>query len=179
MSISAIGSPQPSASWTHDFGVTTSSSFTSFGVALSNVDATSYFGLLNNGPPAIDFSQGGTAGWFQSYFGPFPSGPGFVATAIGVPSTEVLWRSHFADPTSHPFVMTVFAYNNITSSTVFDSATATWNGNSWSYNADSGMSWIDFQQAVAGGAAPLPSAVLLGIVGLFGIGSLRRRLING
>jgi hypothetical protein len=176
MSISAVGDPQPSASWVQNFGITASATFTSFGVALTNFDATPYFGLINSGPPAIDFSQGGTAGWFQSFFGPFPSGPGFVATAMGVPATELVWQSHFGDPLSHPFVMTVFAYDNITSTNVFDSATATWNGSNWLYNADDGMSWIDFQEAVAGGAAPLPSAALLGVVGLSGVALARRRM---
>lgn len=179
MSISAVGGPQPSRSWVHDFGISTDSSFTNFGMALTNLNYTPYFGLLDNGPPAIDFAQGGTAGWSETYFGPTSSGPGFIATAQGTATTELIWRSHFADPISRPFVMTVFAYSDIHTLSDFDFGTATWSGKSWSYNSYTGMSWIDFQQAVAGGAAPLPSAALLGVVGLFGVATIRRRLVDG
>lgn len=110
MSIAAVGRPIAGGSWFQSFEISTSDSFNKFGIGLTAPDATSYFGLLNTPSPAINFSLGGTSGWAQDFFGPFPSGPGFVATAGGTSTTELVWRSHFADPQAQAFTMTVFAY---------------------------------------------------------------------
>jgi len=176
MSVSAVGYPLMGGSWFQDFHLTSNNSFTRMGIALTNPDATPYFGLVNSGPPAIDFSAGGTPLWFQTFFGPFPSGPGFIATAFGVPTDDMMWRSHFADPLTYPFTMTVFAYDDLTSTTVWDKATATWDGTSWSYGNDTGMSWVEFQSSVSG-IAPVPSAFVMALAGMGGVTWVRRRLV--
>ena len=78
------------------------------------------------------------------------------------------------DPMSEPFTLTAFAYDAGTE--VFDRATATWDGSSWSYNDDTGMSWETFVGGIAGvPSAPAPAAALLAGIGLMSFGMVRRR----
>lgn len=167
LDIRAIDLPMMGGSWYQDFRVSADSSFTQLGVSLAKPDTSAYFGLVNSPYAAMDFTFG-TPGWAQTFFGPFPTDTGSMAIAEATNGSgvyDLLWRAHFADPLAQAFTMTVFAFDDITTTTLFDSATASWDGSDWSYDAVPGMSWEEFQGAVAT-SIPVPASALLGVLGL-------------
>lgn len=176
LSIQAIDAPSMGGSWFQDFHVGADTSFTQLGISLAKPDASAYFGLVNSPRPAMAF-RFGTADWAQIYFGPFPISTGSMAIAQstnGSGVSDLLWRAHFADPMTQAFTMTVFAFDDITTTILFDSATASWDGTEWTYNAAPGMSWEEFQGAVAT-SIPLPASALLGVLGLGLVAGITRR----
>ncbi len=95
--------------------------------------------------------------------------------ASGDATETFLWRSHFAgDKEGQDFVLTLFAFNDALQ---WQGAAARWNGDSWTFGVrTAGVSWEEFQ--VMGGtasASPIPSACLLGLVGLGLVGGMSRR----
>ena len=168
----AIGDPVSGGSWFQMFSVHSPTAFTNLGMMLD----FGYAGL--EGSPAMDFSfADATAGWKES-FGPATGATWPMAAATGTATTDLVWQAHFADPVSQSFSMTLFAYNDI-GSNVFDGARALWNGSEWSYaGVANGYSWEIYQSTVAGTpTVPVPSALLLGGVGLAAVGQIRRRLL--
>jgi hypothetical protein len=172
IAIEALGDPIPGGSWFQDLHITSNAAFTGLGVGLTDSNGDLYFGLVNSPEPAMDFANG-SAGWAQTVFVPSVSPVGLLAESAGPATTELVWRTHFADPTSEPFTMAVFA--TVDNGILFDSATATWDGSSWSYNSAPGMSWQQFQQIAGEGHVPAPSAALLGMMGLGLVGLVSRR----
>ncbi len=166
--VAALGNPIPGGSWFQDFYVYAPTSFTNLGVYVNGGAA------LLEGAPSMDFSAGGTPGWFQ-VIGP-PSGAVWpVAASIGPSSNSVIWRAHFADPVSQPFSISLFAFSDI-GSNIFSGARATWNGSSWTYSGlKSLQEWYDFQNAVASNPVPVPAGVVLAGLGLLCVVSVRIR----
>lgn len=176
LEIRALHVPMMGGSWYQDFRVSADTSFTQLGVSLAKPDTSAYFGLVNSPHPAMDFTFG-TSDWAQTFFGPLPADTGSVAVAQatnGSGVSDLLWRAHFADPMAQAFTMTVFAFDDITTTILFDSATASWDGGDWSYNAAPGMSWEEFQGAV-GVSTPLPTSALMVVLGLGLVAGITRR----
>ncbi len=84
------------------------------------------------------------------------------------------------DPGSQAFSMTLFSFNSI-GEDVWDGAVADWDGSSWTVSGVPDLSvWEAFQATVTAGgieSVPVPSAVLLGVLGFGLVGTLRKRLM--
>ncbi len=168
LAFEAIGDPIAGGSWFQDFGVHSPTAFSNLGMMLGS----GYPGLV--GSPAMSFSDGGTAGWTE-VLGPPSGGTWPIAASAGPATTDVLWRAHFVDPMSQGLTMTLFAYDEV-GSNIFDGAVALWDGSEWHYaGVPSGHAWEDYQDAVAAAHTPVPSAVLLGALGLCLVGPIRKR----
>ncbi len=178
LSFDQIGDPELGGSWFQSFQLRSSTSFNNMGIILTDPSmpaGADYRDFLYTGfkTDAWDFGiSGGTSGWRESSFAPGPD-QGYMTAAAGTPTNELVWRSHFIDePETTAFTLTLFTYDSIIASSPIGGASATWDGISWKFDTPRGVSWNEFQQITH---APEPTAALLGSMGLFAVGFIRRR----
>lgn len=140
-------------------------------------------GALQGAPSMYDFADlGGPLGGWSQFYGPSSGGTGSTALSFGTPTNDLFWTTHFAgfDPADQSFTMTLFSFNNI-GDNVWDGAVADWDGSSWSVSGVPDLStWQAFQATITAGvieSVPVPSAVLLGILGFGMVGTLRKRFM--
>ena len=172
--LEALGDPIQGGSWHQDFRLTASyfqipggSPFKGLGVVLTLQDGNTpipdrlYEGFEVG--PALDFSEPwATEGWSEDLVVPGPDF-GHTARAAGVPTNELIWRSHFRDdPDTQAFTMTLFTYDLITDLFPTGSTAAFWTGAEWGFDTAPGVTWEEYQAITT----PAPSGVLLCTMGL-------------
>jgi hypothetical protein len=174
LSFQALGGPMIGNSWDALFYVHAPTAFSHLGVVVGAG------GALEGSPSMLSFANlaGPLASWSQ-FFGPGPGATGSTALSFGTPTNDLFWGTHFAgnDPASQSFDMTLFSFNDI-GSNVWDGTVASWNGAAWSITGVPDLhAWRAFQETVAGGTietVPVPTAALLGLVGLSCAATLRK-----
>lgn len=177
LSFTALGGPTIGHSWDALFYVHAPTSFTNLGVVLSTG------GALEGSPSMFDFADlsGPLGGWSQT-FGPGSGVAGSVALSHGTATNDLFWGTHFAgsNPSEQSFSMTLFSFNDL-GSNIWDGAVADWDGTSWSMRGvPDSSAWEAFRSTIESGtiqSVPLPSAALLGVLGLGCVATLRKRFV--
>ncbi len=173
----ALSDPMIGNSWDTLFYVHAPASFTHLGMVVGAG------GALEGAPSMLDFAGlGGPLGGWSQFFGPGSGGTGSTALSFGTATNDVFWTGHFAgfDPGAQSFSMTLFSFNDI-GEDVWDGAVADWDGSTWTVSGVPDLStWQAFQATITAGvieSVPVPSAVLLGVLGFGLVATLRKRLL--
>lgn len=177
LSFTALGGPTIGHSWDALFYVHAPTSFTNLGVVVGTG------GALEGSPSMFDFADlsGPVGGWSQ-FFGPGSGSTGGTALSFGPSTNDLFWATHFAgnNPSEQSFSMTLFSFNDL-GSNIWDGAVADWDGTSWSMRGVPDLSaWEAFRSTIESGtiqSVPLPSAALLGVLGLGCVATLRKRFV--
>jgi len=176
LTLEALRDPIEGSSWLQNFHLIGPDSFKGLGIILtSNEELSPSIDRFYEGfeaRPALDFSEAwATEGWREDLF---LLGPefGHNARAAGVPTNELLWRSHFRDdPDTRAFTMTLFAYDLISDLFPTGSTAAFWSGTEWRFDTTPGVTWEEYQMMTT----PAPNAALLAAMGLGLVGFIKRR----
>lgn len=173
LTFNAVVDPQDANSWYQSFHLSTTRAFTNVGLVLTPTVFDHGGASFKN--PEWDFSTLGN----PAHFAEAASGR-LWTVASGDSTDDLLWRSHFSgDRRRQSFVLSLFAWDR---SFAWQTAAAYWNGSRWRFGVTPSVTWEQFEAlgAVSSGGtpvhAPAPSAVLMGVLGLFGVYGLKRRV---
>lgn len=166
-----VGNPVDGGSWYQGFHLSTPREFDHVGMVLGRLrgdDGTSRFE-----DPAWDFEtiDGNPHAFDGVRFRPW------LTIAAGDDTNELYWQTHFAGKKEgQSFALALFAWDDAFLS--IQGAVGWWNGDAWAFRAPSRITWEEFVQmgGTAADPVPLPSAALLGVLGLGLVGGVYRRL---
>lgn len=164
-----VGNPIDGGSWHQGFHLSTPREFDHVGMVLGRLpgdDGTSGFET-----PAWDFEAiDGNPHEFHE-----DRSWQWLTIAAGEDTNELYWQTHFAgEKEGQDLALALFAWDDAFRS--IQAAAARWDGDTWSFRAPGHVTWEEFVQMGGIAAVPLPSAVLLGALGLALVGGVYRRL---
>ena len=168
LSFQTVGDPFDGGSWFQAFHVNSSAEFENIGLVVWSGDETAGFET-----PAWNFTLRPDEVNPHMFTETFSFGDS-IAAAHGNATDTLTWESHFAgEKEDQSFTMSLFVWDDPLRN--IGAAAAAWDGETWDLKAASNVTWEDFQSQVGIGIAPVPSALLLGTMGLLIVGWIRSR----